>query len=125
MANYLIVGASSGIGKQLGIQLSEAGHKVYGTYNKTQVSENTSDIEFYSMNVLEDVNVDFLPDSLEGLIYCPGTINLKPFTRIKAADFLSDFDLQVGGAVKVIQVVLPRLKAAGHSSIVLFSTVAV
>ncbi len=125
MANYFIVGASSGIGKQLATQLSQAGHKVYGTYHKTEVADSDSNVEFYPMNVLEDINVDFLPETLDGLIYCPGSINLKPFTRIKPADFLSDFDLQVGGAVKVIQAVLPRLKASSHSSIVLFSTVAV
>ncbi len=125
MANYFIVGASSGIGKQLATQLSEAGHKVFGTFNKTAVSENISNVEYHSMDVLAEVNVDFLPETIDALIYCPGSINLKPFTRIKVADFLSDFDLQVGGAVKVIQAVLPRLKAAEHSSIVLFSTVAV
>lgn len=125
MANYFIVGASSGIGKQLATQLSEAGHKVFGTFNKTAVSENISNVEYHSMDVLAEVNVDFLPETIDALIYCPGSINLKPFTRIKVVDFLSDFDLQVGGAVKVIQAVLPRLKAAEHSSIVLFSTVAV
>lgn len=125
MANYFIVGASSGIGKQLATQLSEAGHKVFGTFNKTAVSENILNVEYHSMDVLAEVSVDFLPETIDALIYCPGSINLKPFTRIKVADFLSDFDLQVGGAVKVIQAVLPRLKAAEHSSIVLFSTVAV
>lgn len=125
MANYFIIGASSGIGKQLATQLSESGHTVYGTYHKTEVSANDTNIEYHSMNVLEDVNVDFLPETLDGLIYCPGSINLKPFTRIKPADFLSDFNLQVGGAVKVIQAILPRLKASENSCIVLFSTVAV
>lgn len=125
MANYFIIGASSGIGKQLATQLSAAGNQVYGTYHKTEISEDSSNIEYHPMNVLEEINVDFLPASIDALIYCPGSINLKPFARIKPADFLSDFDLQVGGAVKVIQAVLPRLKAAGHASIVLFSTVAV
>ncbi len=125
MANYFIVGASSGIGKQLATQLSEAGHKVYGTYHKTDVSTSKLNIEYHLMNVLEDINVDFLPETVDALVYCPGSINLKPFTRLKAADFLSDFELQVGGAVKVIQAVLPRLKAAEQSSIILFSTVAV
>ena len=125
MANYFIVGASSGIGKQLATQLSELGHKVYGTYHKTPISDHQSNIEYHPMNVLEDLNLDYLPEILDGLIYCPGSINLKPFARIKPTDFLSDFELQVGGAVKVIQAVLPRLKAAENSSIVLFSTVAV
>lgn len=125
MANYFIIGASSGIGKQLATQLSAAGNQVYGTYHKTEIFEDSSNIEYHQMNVLEEINVDFLPATIDALIYCPGSINLKPFARIKPADFLSDYDLQVGGAVKVIQAVLPRLKAAEHSSVVLFSTVAV
>lgn len=58
-------------------------------------------------------------------LYCPGSIQLKPFARIKAEDFAQDFQLQVIGAIRVIQQVLPILKASPQASIVLFSTVAV
>jgi NAD(P)-dependent dehydrogenase (short-subunit alcohol dehydrogenase family) len=58
-------------------------------------------------------------------VYCPGSINLRPFERIKPADFEADFKLQVTGAIKVLQLVLPRLKKSANASIVLFSTVAV
>jgi NAD(P)-dependent dehydrogenase (short-subunit alcohol dehydrogenase family) len=73
----------------------------------------------------EIINIDFLPEILDGIIYCPGSINLRPFERIKPADFVSDFNLQVIGAVKLIQAVLPRLKKSNRASITLFSTVAV
>ena len=36
MSNYLIIGASSGIGKKTAEFLKKSGHQVYGTYNKTQ-----------------------------------------------------------------------------------------
>jgi NAD(P)-dependent dehydrogenase (short-subunit alcohol dehydrogenase family) len=62
---------------------------------------------------------------LDGLVYCPGAINLRPFSRITPNDFTQDFNLQVGGAIKVIQAVLPALKSSGNASIILFSTVAV
>jgi NAD(P)-dependent dehydrogenase (short-subunit alcohol dehydrogenase family) len=62
---------------------------------------------------------------LHGLVYCPGAINLRPFARIQASDFTNDFNLQVGGAVKVLQAALPALKNSGAASIILFSTVAV
>jgi len=62
---------------------------------------------------------------LDGVVYCPGSINLKPFHRIKPADFIADYNLQVVGAVKVLQTVLPRLKKSAAPSVVLFSTVAV
>jgi NAD(P)-dependent dehydrogenase (short-subunit alcohol dehydrogenase family) len=83
-------------------------------------------VSYHPLNVLdENVLVEFLPDILDGIIYCPGSINLRPFDRIKPADFISDYNLQVAGAVKMIQAVLPRIKKAGNGSITLFSTVAV
>lgn len=77
MANYFIVGASSGIGQQLAEQLIAAGHCVWGTYlNHALVSENNK-LTYQQLNVLDDaLKLDFLPDELAGLIYCPGSINL-------------------------------------------------
>jgi NAD(P)-dependent dehydrogenase (short-subunit alcohol dehydrogenase family) len=71
------------------------------------------------------LDLSFTPDILDGLVYCPGAVNLKPFARIKPEDFISDYQLQLIGAVKVIQACLPKLKNASNPSIVLFSTVAV
>jgi len=64
-------------------------------------------------------------ESLDGLVYCPGSINLKPFHRIKPEAFVDDFNLQVVGAIKAAQAALPLLKKGTNPSIVLFSTVAV
>lgn len=126
MSNYFIVGASSGIGKQLALQLVSDGHKVYGTYYENELNWNVDSIEFHQLNVLDEIlNLDFLPTTIDAVVYCPGSINLKPFARIPAAEFVSDFNLQVLGAIKIIQAVLPRLKSADHASILLFSTVAV
>jgi len=72
-----------------------------------------------------EIELNNLPEEIHGLAYCPGSINLMPFKRIKPAQFAEDFELQVNGAIKVIQKVLPNLKAAGNSSILFFSTVAV
>ena len=58
-------------------------------------------------------------------VYCPGSIQLRPFGRIKPESFINDFELQVIGAIKVLHYVLPRLKASEHASVVFFSTVAV
>ena len=62
---------------------------------------------------------------MTGIIYCPGSINLRPFERIKPADFINDFNLQVVGAIKTIQAVIPKLKNSENATIILFSTVAV
>lgn len=125
MANYLVIGASSGIGKQVASQLAAGGHKVFASYNKNEVA-SSENIEFYKVDVLEEeLDLHFLPETLDGLVYCPGSINLKPFNRIKPADFTADFNLQVGGAVKIIQAVFPKMKNSEQAAIVLFSTVAV
>jgi len=126
MSNYLIIGASSGIGKTLAEQLSSSGHQVYGTFHKTEVHSGNTLIKYHPLNVLdENFSLDFLPKQLDGLVYCPGSINLRPFERIKPVDFSNDYQLQVVGAIKTIQAVAAKLKASEQASIVLFSSVAV
>jgi NAD(P)-dependent dehydrogenase (short-subunit alcohol dehydrogenase family) len=126
MSTYLIIGASSGIGKKLAEQLADSGHMVYATYFKNKLVTTSGLIDYYYLNVLdENISPDFLPESLDGLVYCPGSINLRSFERIKPSDFIADFNLQVAGAIKVIQMALPKLKKSGNATILLFSTVAV
>ena len=125
MSTFLVVGGSSGIGLELTNQLAAAGHTVHATYN-THAIENAGNIHYHNINVLdENINLDFLPVSIEGIVYCPGAISLRPFNRIPADDFIKDYTLQVVGAVKIIQAALPKLKESKNGSIVLFSTVAV
>ncbi len=124
--NYLIIGSSSGIGQQLAMKLAEPGNQVIATFNKNESAVENPHIRFHHLNVLaENLSVDFLPDELAGLVYCPGSINLRPFERIKPEDFETDDKLQVIGAIKLIQLVLPGLKKSENAAIVLFSTVAV
>ena len=125
MSTYLIIGASSGIGKSLSQQLRSSGHHAVGTYNKTETSSD-QDTFLHHLDVLaENMSLDFLPDKLDGIVYCPGSINLKPFERMKPEDFLSDYSLQVVGAIRVLQAAFSKLKKSDNASIVFFSTVAV
>lgn len=126
MQNQVIIGASSGIGRALAQLLVNEGHRVYGTFNKTTENRPEGLTGYAHLNVLdENPDFSFLPDSIDGLAYCPGAVNLKPFARIKPEDFISDYQLQLVGAVKVMQACLPKLKNSNQASVVLFSTVAV
>jgi NAD(P)-dependent dehydrogenase (short-subunit alcohol dehydrogenase family) len=126
MKNYFIVGGSSGIGKALAHQLAEEGNMVYSTYNSTEVESVFPGLTYEPLNVLDtEYDLDFLPDTIDGFAYCPGSINLAPFKRIKPEDFVKDYELQVTGFVRLLQHLLPRFKNAENPSVVLFSTVAV
>ena len=127
MKNYFIVGASTGIGQALAQGLAADGHQVYATFNKTEADSTMANLNYFPLNVLDDAyDLDFLPDQLAGFAYCPGSINLKPFARIKPEAFRKDFDLQVVGAIRLLQQILPKLKKNDTpASVLLFSTVAV
>jgi NAD(P)-dependent dehydrogenase (short-subunit alcohol dehydrogenase family) len=116
--NYLIVGATSGIGAAVQHILQNQGHQVF-TASRTDAStpwDAESGLPFPT---------DQLPSELHGVYYAPGTILLKPFHGLKDADFLRDYTIHVLGAVRTLQAVLPRLKATPGASVVLTSTVAV
>jgi NAD(P)-dependent dehydrogenase (short-subunit alcohol dehydrogenase family) len=122
MKNYLIIGGSTGIGKSLVDTLSE-NNQVFASYCKTKVHDSKAN--YFYHDVSDSLNLENLPEVIDGLAYCVGSIQLKPFHRFTDQDFLNDYKLQVLGAVKIIQDILPRLKQSDSASIVLFSTVAV
>lgn len=125
MEKILIIGGSSGIGKSLAHQLASAGYDVIATFNKNK-PDTTENIQYHHLDVTSnETNLGFIPDTLDGLVYCPGSIELKPIQRIKDEDFINDFKLQVLGAIKIIKATLLALKKSNNPSIILFSTVAV
>jgi len=125
MKNYLIIGGSSGIGKEIVNKLASDNTEIWSTYNNT-VTESRDRINYQKLDVLNDeLDINMLPDEIHGLAYCPGSVNLKPFHRFKEEDFLEDYKLQVLGATKIIKQLLPKLKNSKEASIVLFSTIAV
>lgn len=123
--NYFIVGASSGIGLELARTLHAEGHQVFGTYFTKEHADLPAGIHYQQLDVRsETLDFSFLPERLDGIVYCPGAISLKPFARISPAQFKDDFDLQVLGAIKCIQGNVARLKAGPMPSILLFSSIA-
>ncbi len=120
---YLIIGASSGIGEAIAKSLASEGHELY-TASRSAGNVGGENFHFQSIDVSGEFELE-LPEVLDGLVYCPGSINLKPFHRLKEEDFTRDLQLNLLGAIKCIQQALPALKANQNASIVLFSTVAV
>lgn len=123
MGKILIIGGSSGIGKALAANLAEAGHEVHATYKSTEYNW-ASGVNYHYYDILGEDSIDFVEGELDGLVYCPGSIPLKPFRRVDQQGLKQDFDLHVGGAVKSIQEVLSNLKKSSQASIVLISSVA-
>jgi NAD(P)-dependent dehydrogenase (short-subunit alcohol dehydrogenase family) len=105
--------------------LAADGNQVYVVTSKPDKLAHIPGLYFIESDFFEDNWGTDLPTSLDGLVYLPGTINLKPFRALKSADFLHDFEVNVLGAIKVLQAALKALKAGDSSSVVLFSTVAV
>ena len=121
MKTVLVIGGSSGIGNALVKNLAE-NNKVYSISRTPAMFVHKNVSEF-----LLDVLKDELPEleQLDALVYCPGSIQLKPFQRFSEADFTQDFEINVLGAIRVIQKYFPNLKKGNDPAILLFSTVAV
>lgn len=121
--NILVIGGSSGIGLAIVKELVEKKATVFTASRTSHRMLNHLGVPHQNIDVRQDFTLDNIPKELHGLVYCPGTINLKPFHRIKPADFLAEYEINVLGAVRTLQAVRRNLKR-GKGSVVLFSTVA-
>lgn len=121
MKTIAVIGGSSGIGKSL-IHFEKENYKIIAL-QRNSVGVAHENITEY----LVDVLADELPDLefLDALVYCPGSINLKPFGTLTLEDFKNEYEINVLGAVRVLQKYIPILKKGKNPSVLLFSTVAV
>jgi 3-oxoacyl-[acyl-carrier protein] reductase len=118
--SFLFAGASSAIAEAVLMQMPN--DSVWALSTKSAALPQYAahfQVVDYSKNSLPDID-----EPLDGLVYFPGSINLKPFNRISEEDFLNEYKLNALGAVSVIQKYLPNLKKSASASIVLISTVA-
>ena len=121
MRTILVIGGSKGIGKAVINELIDT-HNVINFSRSTPALSHPK-LYHHSLDVLKDPLPDI--ESIDGLIYCPGSINLKPISSLTEQDFKSDFDINVLGGVRVIQKYIKILKAGQYPAIIMFSTVAV
>ena len=121
MKNYLIIGGSKGVGEQIVKELSEKGNFCH------VISRSEPTYTFNGNWYQLDALTNELPtiEAIDGLVYCLGSINLKPFNRLSLEDFNADFNVNFFGALKAFQHYLPTLKKSEQASVVMFSTVAV
>lgn len=124
MKNIVIIGCGKGIGLATAKILADQ-NKIIGISRTENPELNHQNINFHAMDILSG-NLDEIsfPEIVDGLVYAPGSINLKPFNRLSTDDFRNDFEINVLGAVKIIQKLLPNLKKSNSASVVLFSSVA-
>ena len=122
--NYLVVGGSYGIGLEVVKSLVGQNANVYVLARTEGDLPASNNIHFQEYHVLGEEKI-VLPETLNGVVYCPGSINLKPFRSLKPDAFRSDFEINLIGAVKVLQAAQRLLQKTENSSVVLFSTVAV
>ena len=123
MKNILLIGGSTGIGYELSQKLQEDNNIFVST--RDQEKFNHPNIKTNELDLDKEFETDWLPEHLDGFVYLPGTINLRPFKGLKPSVFLEDFNINVMGCIKILQKVLPKIQAAENPSIVMFSTVAV
>ena len=121
MRKFIVIGGSKGIGNAIVETLLSSNDEVINI-SRTAPKQTHENLKHLDCDVINDDLPEI--ESADGLVYCPGSINLKPINRLSLDDFKNDFEINVLGAVKAIQKYLPVLKAGENPSIVLFSTVA-
>lgn len=123
MKNILIIGGSSGISAAVAQLCIEKGNTVY---TACRTRPEISSVHHIPFDVLDpQANLEGLPDRLDGFVYAPGSINLRPFRALKPEAFAADFEINTMGIIRCLQAVLPKLLNSPQASIVAYSTVAV
>ena len=123
---FVVVGGSKGIGFGIVRRLANDGHHVTVISRSGEALQELDNVTHVSVDITSDeIPADIIPDELNGLAYCPGSINLRSFRALKPDTYRKDFELNVIGAVKSIQACQKSLKKSTAGSLLLFSTVAV
>lgn len=120
--NILLIGGSHGIGFSIANELQKSHNVFIASRTKEDIANlNVTHIAF---DVLTDeLDISVLPDELHGFVYCPGSINLKPFKMMSLDTFQQDMQLNFFSLVTVMKSIISKMST--DSSMVFFSTVAV
>tara|TARA_B000000475_G_scaffold215650_1_gene177968 strand:+ start:656 stop:1342 length:687 start_codon:yes stop_codon:yes gene_type:complete len=122
MKNILVIGGSKGIGREIVNSQLEKGNNCYN-FSRTDSGINNQNLFEEKIDILSDDLPNI--ENIDSIIYCPGSINLKPILQLKEEDFINDFNINVIGAIKTVKAYLNNLKKGNDPSLLFFSTVAV
>lgn len=121
---WLVVGGNSGIGASIVERLLARDDDVLCVARHLDGMPST--VKTHRWDVTEQAFPEaFIPEKLDGVVYCPGSIRLKPFAQLRLAEFQEDLMVNTLGAIKALQACHAALSKADHASVVMFSTVAV
>ena len=116
---YIFAGSNSAIAKQSTSLLRTLGHRVIEISRSTPNSPDQFQIEKYEQGAFPKIE-----EKVNGLVYFPGTINLKSFGQLTMQDFQQDFSIHVLGAIAFLKSYMNIIEKDGKSSIVFISSVA-
>lgn len=119
---YLIVGGSRGIGLEVARGVREAGGKVIVASRAREAWDG----EWWMWDVVKGEGLAEVEGVLDGVVYCPGSVVLKPFGSLSLEGIRNELELNAIGAVRVLQRCERALwRSDGIGAVVLLSSVAV
>lgn len=121
--NILLIGGSYGIGAAIANNLCNEHSISIASRTKENISEKVKHYTFDALN--DDIKSLDLPEKIDGLVYCPGSINLRPFKMMSPETFIADMEINLNALIRVVHGLLPKLKNSEQASLVFFSSVAV
>ena len=120
--NILLIGGSYGIGLEMAKMLSKENEVFIASRSNEHLSNiDATHIPFDALN--EDIDDKAIPETLDGFVYCPGSINLKPFKTMGIDTIQNDMEINFIALARTVKSIINRMNEG--SSMVFFSTVAV
>ena len=121
----LVTGASSGIGAATSALLAERGYRVFGTSRRPRADSAPAGVEMLELDVRSDASVEACVAALldragriDALVNNAGTMLLGESEGTSLAQAKEQFETNFFGVVRMVNAVLPAMRAQGAGRIV-------